>query len=1093
MSVDHASHPPRTAPQGFDYTAYPLPVGTVVDASAGTGKTYAVAAHVTLALATDATLGIGKILVTTFTRNAAAELRDRVRRRIVATAALLRNAALEPTDALDAHLRGGAAGDPATVAGRLERAAAEFDTATIATIHAVCGRVLACAGRQVQNENREDARDRILAEVVNDELVRESVHGRLWPEDRIVALVDTAARDPLMGYWIEPAEAPDTPAARDQREQLAAVGDVVARCVARVHRAMAAQPSYDDLLRLAWEVVDGQGGAAVVAQLRERFQLAIVDEAQDTDPLQWQLFHRLFPGDDDRRLITVGDPKQAIYGFRGADVNAYVAFTRSAERRTLPVNRRSDRPIVETLNQVMDGAVFLADPADPARPHVRYEPVTAADPQAGPRIVGPDPVEMLCVGAANSQNQLVEPVVRRIVALLDPQATALRVGEATRPVNPGDICVIVRTKHVGNQVAGHLARLHIRAVTAGTASVMKGEMAGAIRDLLEAMARPSHPGRLRRAAVTRFFGGHSLRDAGSLSDDAIRPVQETVAALAAIVQRRGIAACGAAIAADRDMMRNVTAGTEGQRHLTDLAHIVELLHEHGPDGGCRPDELLATFARLERLDDENDTVVRRVESDDDAVKIMTVHAAKGLEFPCVIVADLWKAARNQRHTRAVGVFHDPQGRRVLDLAAALGQESPTAAREVARLYREEQKRLLYVAVTRAQHFLCVLTAQSADASILPEVLCHDGILTPRPVDDLPPLPARWHRPGDRTDTPPTAIAPLPPGGVQQTYERTSFSGITARRQKRAATEFAATGGGADEESDLSPADAEADATVPTGAASSAEFAVPDLPAGTAFGSVVHEIFERIDGGRPLAEEVRAVVAETATSQLFAGRQPVLADTITRAMQTPFGGPLGDRCFADFSRADRLAEMDFEMALADSTAAVRASDVGRVFAALLPPSDPLHGYAAELSDPSFDIPLAGLINGSIDAVLRIRDTGAGRPRLVIADYKTNKLHRADAARPAEAYAHAGLVAAMAEHHYPLQAAVYGTAVYRMLRWRLGEADPADCIAGVVYAFIRGTRGADGPVDAAGRRHGMFVWQPPPALWPRLSRLFAGDRP
>ena len=89
MSGDHASHPPRTAPQGFDYTAYPLPVGTVVDASAGTGKTYAVAAHVTLALATDATLGIGKILVTTFTRNAAAELRDRVRRRIVATAALL--------------------------------------------------------------------------------------------------------------------------------------------------------------------------------------------------------------------------------------------------------------------------------------------------------------------------------------------------------------------------------------------------------------------------------------------------------------------------------------------------------------------------------------------------------------------------------------------------------------------------------------------------------------------------------------------------------------------------------------------------------------------------------------------------------------------------------------------------------------------------------------------------------------------------------------------------------------------------------------------------------------------------------------------
>jgi exodeoxyribonuclease V beta subunit len=186
-------------------------------------------------------------------------------------------------------------------------------------------------------------------------------------------------------------------------------------------------------------------------------------------------------------------------------------------------------------------------------------------------------------------------------------------------------------------------------------------------------------------------------------------------------------------------------------------------------------------------------------------------------------------------------------------------------------------------------------------------------------------------------------------------------------------------------------------------------------------------------------------------------------------------------------------LNFEMALADIAAAVLASDVGRVFAAMLPASDPLHGYAAELSAPSFDIPLAGLINGSIDAVLRIRADAAGRPRLVIADYKTNKLHRADAARPAEAYAHPGLVAAMAEHHYPLQAAVYGTAVYRMLRWRLREPDPSDCIAGVVYAFIRGTRGPDGPADAAGRRHGMFVWQPPVGLWPRLSSLFAGERP
>ena len=195
------------------------------------------------------------------------------------------------------------------------------------------------------------------------------------------------------------------------------------------------------------------------------------------------------------------------------------------------------------------------------------------------------------------------------------------------------------------------------------------------------------------------------------------------------------------------------------------------------------------------------------------------------------------------------------------------------------------------------------------------------------------------------------------------------------------------------------------------------FTLPDLPAGTTFGSVVHEIFERIDTSRPLVEEVRVVVAATATSKMFDGRHDVLAETIVRAMQTPFGGPLGTTCFADIPPADRLAEMDFEMALAGIDSGVMASDVGRVLDRLLPAGDPLRSYVGELCDASFDIPLAGLINGSIDAVVRLPGSTRESPRLVIADYKTNKLHSADMARPEEAYAAYQLVAAMAEHHYP----------------------------------------------------------------------------
>ena len=143
-----------------------------------------------------------------------------------------------------------------------------------------------------------------------------------------------------------------------------------------------------------------------------------------------------------------------------------------------------------------------------------------------------------------------------------------------------------------------------------------------------------------------------------------------------------------------------------------------------------------------------------------------------------------------------------------------------------------------------------------------------------------------------------------------------------------------------------------------------------------------------------------------------------------------------------------------------------------------------------------MPLAGLINGSIDAVLRLPGASGTDPRILIADYKTNRLHERDAVHPLAAYAPTRLVAAMAGHHYPLQALVYGTAVWRMLRWKLGRQkpddwDPGECIAGVVYGYVRGMKGPDTPVDAAGGRYGVFTWQPPPAIWRRLSSLLAGD--
>lgn len=1033
--------------------------GLVVEASAGTGKTYSVAGIVTRALAEDESLRISNVLITTYTRNAAAELKDRIRRRLADTAAALARGEIDAGDKVLATLAACDSAERADRVVRLERAAVEFDSATIGTIHSICHRVLKAAGQRTSEAGDEDLTRRVVAEVANDFVVTEAAAGRRWEEHSIADVIRALLGDPHIETWFDAERY-----SQGDGQRLESLKLGLAECVKRVHARMESTPSYNDLLRRARDIVKDPAQAPLVESLKRRYRLAIVDEAQDTDSLQWEFFQELFPaGDhgDGRVLIAVGDPKQSIYGFRGADVTAFVRYVASCggRRRTLTTNRRSDAPVLDGLNRAFTDAEFGSG--------IRYIDVHAPEHQDRPGLAAGIPAEFIDIGQATNQDAAADAAAKKVFDILD----TVRLGPDGRSVKPGEVCVLVRSGAVAERVQRQLAHAGVRAVTAGTSSVAASDMAVELRTLLEAIDQPSSMGRIRRVAGGMFFG-HSLRYVGGLGDDVLLAVQERIAGLSQTLRRAGVAAMGAVFLQDADVMARVAAGARGERNLTDLTHLVEAMHVHGVGRGCTAGELLELLSELGRVDGQSDLVSRRVESDADAVKIMTIHKAKGLEFPCVVVADLWKHAEAGK-AKTPHVFYDHSERR-LDIGFTLG--SGGSSRVVDRVKQaadEEARRLLYVAATRPEHHVSILVATAAERSILQELLTLPEAM--RPLADLPAAP----RPTPAA-APPPALVVAPAASVIRTHRRQSYTGLVGSKSGRPHDPFAPEGGGSDEET-----------AVPR--EETRDFRIPDLPGGTDTGTVIHEILEHVDPcATPLDEEVHRVVVERAAAGPLARHHDALVRMITESLQTPWGGPFGDVTFAHISKADRIAEVRFEMSLVSLATGVKARRIGEVLERALAGrrDDPLAAYAGVLQSPSFNAPVGGLLTGSIDAVVRLPDSLPEAPRLAICDYKSNKLHANDAAAPLDAYDQSGLLEEMFDHHYPLQALLYGTALYRMLRWRLPRANPDECITGVVYAFIRGMKGPTTPVDPLGRRHGVFTWQAPAGLWAALSDLLAG---
>jgi exodeoxyribonuclease V beta subunit len=1153
-----ASHAPAVRRAAFDLTG-PLPAGTtVLEASAGTGKTFTIAALVARFVA-EGVARLDEMLIVTFSRAATGELRERVRERLTAAERALADpgVAARSDDGVLRLLADGSASDVDVRRERLSAALRSFDAATIATTHGFCAQVLAGLGVTADlagGDRFAPSLDDLVSEVMQDLYVRkfaapqpEGAAAPL-PRSEAAAIARTAAISEPHAR-LEPAGAPaDSPAGIRRRLAEAVRAEATRRKRARGLR------SYDDLQTdLAVVLADPRSGPPARARLRKRFPVVLIDEFQDTDPVQWEVVSRAFLGQV--RLVLIGDPKQAIYGFRGADVTAYLRAVREADRvATLECNWRSEQSLLDAFDALFTECTF-------GDPDIRYRRVRAACPQpqlrdgdgAPLRLRWPPREGRLPLSGRGLQ---LTPELRALVAA-DVAADIVRLLESAaqvpdteqdpgsdrwRPVAPGDLAVLVRTNEQAGLIREALIERGVPVVIGGAISVFTTPMAQEWLMLLEALEQPHRAGRVRAAALTCFLGwsAHDLATAGATRTDELSAL---VRSWAAILASRGVAALQETITATQDLPARILRTPDGERRMTDLRHIGEVLHRAVATEGLGITALVSWLRRrMAEADEPIDGLperTRRLDSDADAVQVITVHRSKGLEFPIVYVPFAWDL-KSWEITQPR--YHDAGGERVLDIGCGLGGSDGAVFSEGVRRHQEEeaaeQLRLLYVALTRArsQAVLWWAPATTTETAPLSRLLFGRD-----PGEDEPALTVAVPSDGDiRTRfqqlseaaagriraeqiEPPSSLAWVrqrsEPNGLEAArfdrsldvlWRRTSYSALTAAAHDLGvAGRDSAVGSepevGALDDEPAQPLPAgralNAGATGVTDQLSGVVSPMAGLPGGTAFGSLVHGVLETVD---PQAGDLVGEIALRVDEQLARWSpgggasgwdRGALAGALLLAYDTPLGSAAGDLRLRDVPLRDRLTELAFELPLAGGDrpgSPLRLGAVGPLITRHLAqrrPRDPLAGYGERLADPVLrDQPLRGFLNGSLDAVLRLRDN-AGTPRYVVADYKTNWLGAAPSGSgtlTAADYTPERMAESMMSSDYPLQALLYSVALHRFLRWRQPAYDPAVHLGGVLYLYLRGMCGADTPV-VDGQPCGVFAWSPPAALVIDLSDL------
>ena len=868
---------------------------------------------------------------------------------------------------------------------------------------------------------------------------------------------------------------------------------------------------FDDMLFNLHARLAGADGAALAATLRRRFGAALVDEFQDTDPLQYAIFEAIYR-DSDAPLFLVGDPKQAIYSFRHADLHTYLRARGAARAEyTLDRNQRSSQPLLDALN-----GLFGANPRAFMQAGLDYRPVRLGAKPRAPLVESPLPARAALQLWQLPRDGDGQPLHRAEAMRLANAAVAgeiarllasARNGQARfndRPLAAGDIAVLVRSHAQGAAMRRALSAVGVGSVELSQASIFDSADAADLERLLAAMLEPQREPLLRAALATEAMGFDAAALQALAGDEAAW--LDCIGRFTAYRHSwltRGVGRMLREWNRGEGVSRRLLQRPDGERRLTNLMHLAELLHSAAASH-TGPEALLRWLREQRGRARRDDASQLRLESDRNLVQVVTIHRSKGLEYPLVFCPMLWDG-HGRSDSRGEGLEYRDDGQAVVDMRTLDKAAVKAIKAQQALDAAAETMRLIYVALTRAVHRCTVVVGpyasrhgknlspvQSSRArlnwlvagnGLSPQQWLHNK-LTPQQIDDAWAALALRHAPQ-------IALAPLPVGSaVGLAPEHGAAQRLAALSLPRPLPpawwigSYSSLAHGARHEDaaldhDLRGPPAADDAIGPAASAGAGagvdvdvdvDFHTDDIlhfPRGAVAGECLHALFERIDFSDPagwpaaVAAALRRFAPALPAHDSRARWPRMLLRMLHDVLHAPLPGGLR---LAQVPPARKLVELEFHL------------PSHRLDAAELVHTLRHHGQAV----PALQFgTLRGYLRGFIDLVFEHDG------RWYLLDWKSNHLGESP-----QDYAAAALQRTMAQQGYQLQALLYALALHRHLGQRLAGYRFEQHFGAVLYLFVRGVR-PDWTL-ADGTAAGVHAQRPTLQLLDALSALFDAER-